>query len=680
MKVTQSANTQELCLVNTQRVSARNTISKSSVSTPQQELQKCRETIAALEAECETLRQSEHRFRILSETAPVGIFQTDAIGRCLYANPTYLALTGLTLEQVLKGRGREIIHPEDRKSAIGSWKSFLKTGGNYEREFRLLLPGGILKHVSVQAAPLKDETDRTIGFVGAAEDITARRTSEAQQKRLAAILETTTDYIATSDLEGRVLYQNSALRNLLGSEESSDRTLQGERRIKETFPGWAMERFLNEALPAAVQDGIWSGETAFINQENREVPVSQVLLAHRDSSGQVEYLSTVARNISAHKEMETEIEASKRLLQKIADTAPVLLFLHDLHKQSYLYCNSEFEVALGYTPEQIQAMGWHLIPTLMHPEDLERYPEHVGWLTSSQDGEIVEFEYRMKHADGSYVWLYSRETVFSRSANGLPREVLGVAQDITERKRIEERIARQNDELRRSNAELEQFAYVVSHDLQEPLRMIGGFTKRLGSRYMGQLDADADDYIRFTLDGVDRMQNLIVDLLAYSRIGVRRATTVRLDSKKALTLALANLAAVIGETGAVINFDDLPEVRADVSQIIQLFQNLIGNAIKFRSELTPSIHIRAERQGKMWRFCISDNGIGIDAKQSERVFAVFQRLHPQGKYSGTGIGLAICKKIVENLGGRIWFESRKHSEQKGTEFYFTLPEAAGSPS
>jgi PAS domain S-box-containing protein len=235
--------------------------------------------------------------------------------------------------------------------------------------------------------------------------------------------------------------------------------------------------------------------------------------------------------------------------------------------------------------------------------------------------------------------------------------------EITERKHAE-------DDLKRSNAELEQFAYVASHDLQEPLRGVAGMAELLQQRYQGQLDGRADEYITHIVDGSQRMKMLINDLLAYSRVGRRGEPIQTTEAGVALQATLENLSLAIQEYGARITNEDLPTVQADPTQLIQLFQNLIGNALKFRAERPPQIHVGVEDVGEFWQFSVRDNGIGIEPAYFERVFQVFQRLHTRREYKGTGIGLAICKKIVERHGGSIWVESEVG---QGATFLFTLP-------
>jgi PAS domain S-box-containing protein len=224
-------------------------------------------------------------------------------------------------------------------------------------------------------------------------------------------------------------------------------------------------------------------------------------------------------------------------------------------------------------------------------------------------------------------------------------------------------------ELARSNVNLEQFAHVASHDLQEPLRMVVLYTQLLAKRYRGKLDAEADEFIGYAVDGAKRMVQLTNDLLAYSRVSSRGQEFEPTDCEAVLKLALTNLQAAVQESGVVVTHDPLPTVTADRVQLGQLFQNLISNAIKFHGEVSPCIHVSAKPKGKEWVFSVEDNGIGIEPQYTERIFAIFQRLHSPKDYSGTGIGLAICKKIVECHGGRVWVESQPG---QGATFYFTL--------
>ena len=301
-----------------------------------------------------------------------------------------------------------------------------------------------------------------------------------------------------------------------------------------------------------------------------------------------------------------------------------------------------------------------------------------------REGTARDVEMTLRTRSGERVPVVFNGSVI-RNDEGQLVAIGGLARDMRERKRAEEELERTVAELARSNRELEQFAYVASHDLQEPVRMVSSYVQLLERRYKGRLDADADDFIAYAVDGANRMQKMIKDLLAYSRVGTRGEPFEPTDCEAVLDQTLANLKVAIEESGAVVTHDPLPTVMADVTQLTQLFQNLIGNAIKFRGEEPPRVHVStksiADRRLQIaeqaeiktgWVFSVRDNGIGIDPQQADRLFLIFQRLHTRAEYPGTGIGLAICKKIVERHGGRIWAESQP---EEGSTFYFTIPKS-----
>jgi PAS domain S-box-containing protein len=255
--------------------------------------------------------------------------------------------------------------------------------------------------------------------------------------------------------------------------------------------------------------------------------------------------------------------------------------------------------------------------------------------------------------------------------------VTAAIRDITMRREAEAHLLEKVDELNRSNVELGQFAYIASHDLQEPLRMVASYTQLLSRRYKGKLDADADEFIAFAVDGASRMQRLIQDLLAYSRVGTKGQDLLDTSSEDAFSQALVNLRGAIEASGALVTHDPLPSVMADEMQLTQLFQNLVGNAIKYQGAGIPHVHISAAKYGaKKWTFSVQDDGLGIDSQYFDKIFGMFQRLHKREEFAGTGIGLAICKKIVERHGGIISVESQLGH---GSKFSFALA-ASGEKS
>ncbi|RXA20756.1 PAS domain S-box protein, partial [Methanosarcina sp. MSH10X1] len=292
-----------------------------------------------------------------------------------------------------------------------------------------------------------------------------------------------------------------------------------------------------------------------------------------------------------------------------------------------------------------------------------------GYQQVFREGLVLDYELEIHHRDGYVTPVLYNASIY-RNEYGEVIGIFAAARDITERKKAEKMLNLKLDELARSNAELEQFAYVSSHDLQEPLRMIASYLQLLQRKYQGELDDKADKYIYFAVDGASRMQNLINDLLEFSRVTTKAREFEPTDCKSLLDQVVFDLEISIKENEASVSYGTLPVVMADSMQLAQVFQNLISNAIKFRSEKVPEIEISAKKKADKWLFSVRDNGIGIDPKFSQRIFEVFKRLHKKEDYPGTGIGLSICKKIIERHGGRIWVESELGN---GSVFYFTLP-------
>lgn len=374
------------------------------------------------------------------------------------------------------------------------------------------------------------------------------------------------------------------------------------------------------------------------------------------------------------------------LFRLITEKAADMIAVVDT-KGRRVYNSPSYERMLGYSPEKL---GETSAFEQIHPDDREKVKEAAAQAIS--DGVGQRIEYRMRHRDGSWRYLESTASTIP-SDDGTVDKLVIVNRDITDRKRAEEALEEQKkhleelvgertaelanklQELARSNRDLEQFAYVASHDLQEPLRMIASYTQLLAKRYRGKLDSDADEFIGFAVDGATRMQQLIEDLLAYARLTTRGNALTWTESGSSCDAAVKNLQGAVKQTSAVVRVGSLPRVLADPSQMTMLFQNLIGNAIKYHNHRTPEIEIEARLQGKEWLFSVRDNGIGIESQYSERIFLMFQRLHSREDYAGTGIGLAACKKIVERHGGRIWVESQPG---EGSTFLFTIPEAEQS--
>jgi len=333
------------------------------------------------------------------------------------------------------------------------------------------------------------------------------------------------------------------------------------------------------------------------------------------------------------------------------------------------YANDKFCTISQYSREELIGQNHRILNSGYHSKEFFQQMYHT-----IANGQVWRGEMRNRAKDGSIYWVDATIVPFA-GADGKPRQYVAIRADITERKRAEEEIRKLNgelerrvEELARSNADLEQFAYIASHDLQEPLRMVAAYTQLLAERYRGRLDENADKFIGYASEGALRMQSLIQDLLAFSRVG--RNGCVRVDCDAVMEEILLSLGPAIEESGAVVTRGTLPAVWANRSQMTQVLQNLIGNAIKFRGQEPPLISVQAEKTGEQWLFRVSDNGIGIPLEHAENIFVVFQRLHTRAEYPGNGIGLAICKKIVEHCGGRIWVESLAG---RGSVFKFTMP-------
>jgi signal transduction histidine kinase len=352
--------------------------------------------------------------------------------------------------------------------------------------------------------------------------------------------------------------------------------------------------------------------------------------------------------------------------------------------------DTSLEMALGLS-EVMEAMVQISLgnPDVRIPEDaglevIKKLKRMVN-LTAENLGEIVDLSHefamglaehfnaldRVSKGDLDARVLGDSQVDLLESLKGVTNGMINsVSREIGERKQAEDKLNKTLEELERSNSELEQFAYVASHDLQEPLRMVSSYMQLLERRYKGKLDSDADEFIDFAVDGATRMQRLINDLLMFSRVGTKGKPFETTDCNAVLADVLRDLSSAIKESGAVVTHDELPIIMADGTQIVQLFQNLVANAIKFCGKDEPRVHISFEQKDNACVFSVSDNGIGIDPEYKDRIFVIFQRLHGKTDYPGTGIGLSVCKRIVERHGGQIWVESESG---KGSTFRWTVP-------
>lgn len=375
--------------------------------------------------------------------------------------------------------------------------------------------------------------------------------------------------------------------------------------------------------------------------------------------------------VSTSRRLEQEIEQRKQaeeeraLRDRSINSATNGILIADARQPDMptVYCNAAFEKITGYATEEVIGQNCRFLQGTDHQQ-----PELDAIRQAIRQGTEAKAELRNYRKDGSLFWneLYIAPV---KDQQGRLTHFIGIQTDITRRKHQEIELAHKTRELAQSNAELQQFAYVASHDLQEPLRMVASYTQLLGKRYRGKLDKDADEFIGYAVDGATRMQRLIRDLLEYSRVGSEHKSFEHTDCELVFRQVLDNLSASVRERHAEVTHDPLPTVHVNPTHLTQVFQNLIGNALKFQGDSPANIHVGAKTLPDGWEFSVRDNGVGIPADQVGRIFSIFQRLHGQSEYPGTGIGLAICKRIVEKYGGDIWVESEFG---RGSIFYFTL--------
>ena len=500
------------------------------------------------------------------------------------------------------------------------------------------------------------------GYAGVARDSTGLKGMEEKLRLQSAALEAAAMGMAITDLKGTILWVNSAFAALTG--HTAEEVVGRNPRILKS--GKHGQPFYRDLWNTILAGKVWHGELTNRRKDGTPYDEEMTITPVLDEGGTIRNFIATGQDVTERKQAEEERKFRNAILSTQMETSIDGILVIGRRNGEILSYNQRFVDMWGIPPAVIESgsdqRAWEsVLSQLSNPEEFLQSVKHLyanRHETSQEevalrDGRTLDrYSAPMFGSDGQY---YGRIWYF---------------RDITERNRAEEKLKLALADLGRSNKDLEQFAYVASHDLQEPLRMVSSYTQLLARRYQGQLDATANEFIAYAVDGANRMQKLINDLLTYSRVGTRAKAFQPTDCTAVLDQALANLKAAIETSGAVATHGPLPTVWHDNLLLVQLFQNLIGNAIKFHVEMPPRIHVSAEQKGGEWVFAVRDNGIGIDPQYAERIFTIFQRLHTREEYSGTGIGLAICKKIVERRGGRIWVESQPGS---GSTFYFTIP-------
>ncbi len=488
----------------------------------------------------------------------------------------------------------------------------------------------------------------------------ANRESEARYRGL---LEAAPDAMVVVDQAGEIVLVNVQAEKQFGYRRDE---LLGQQ-VKNIIPVGFAERIIAdgtrtaaEALAQQIGTGI---ELHGLRKDGTEFPI-EIMLSPLESAEGI-LVTAAIRNITVRRAADLHTIQMEARYRGLLEAAPDAMVVVNRGGEIVLL-NVQAEKQFGYRRDELLGQQVkNIIPEGFAERLVADALRSVEDALAQQIGTGIELTGLRK--DGT---AFPIEIMLSplESADGIL--VTAAIRDISVRKEAEALLVQKVEELKRSNEELEQFAYIASHDLQEPLRMVASYTQLLGRRYKGRLDADADEFIAFAVDGADRMQRLIRDLLTYSRVGTKGQELRPTSAEDALQQALVNLRGAIGEQKAAVTSEPLPWVLADETQLIQLFQNLVGNAIKYQAGGTPEVHISvATAAPGRWQFSVRDNGLGIEPQYFERIFGMFQRLHKREEFAGTGIGLAICKKIVERHGGTVSVESELG---KGSTFRFDL--------
>ncbi len=511
---------------------------------------------------------------------------------------------------------------------------------------------------------LKDEEGNIAGTLSSGEDITERKRAEKRLSLLASIVDSSDDAIIGKTLDGIIVSWNRGAQKIYGYSADEVRG----KSISILVPPGRPNEF--PQLLERIRQGqrIEHHETIRIRKDGKKICASLTISPIKDATGKIIGASTIAWDITEQKRIEIALRESEARFRSITQSAADAIISAD-SDDNIISWNRGAQIIFGYTEEE--ALGKSL--TIIIPERYrDAHKKGLERVNSTGETRIIGKTVEMvgMRKDGSE---FPLELSLSTWKIGIRRLYSGIIRDVTERKQADEKLKQTLAELERSNKDLEQFAYAASHDLQEPLRTVSNFSQLLARRYKGELDAKADQFIGFIVDGATRMQQMIDDLLAYSRVSTRAKPFEPTDCETVFDQALTNVKMAVEESGAIVTHDPLPTVMADASQMVQLFQNLISNAIKFRKE-KPRITVSAVQKEKEWLFSVQDNGIGIAPEFMEYIFKMFQREHASTEYPGTGVGLVICKKIVERHGGRIWVESQVG---KGSTFYFTIPVRKG---
>jgi PAS domain S-box-containing protein len=615
-------------------------------------------------------QDSEDQYRtLLNEVHDYAILMLDLKGRVVTWNSSAERIKGYDAEQII-GENFSCFFPHDdiKRGRPEEILRIAAANGRHEEQSMRVRKDGSQFVASLTYTALKDAAGRPRGFSEITRDLSETKESGAKFRGL---LEAAPDAMIVVNERGEIVLLNLQAEKQFGYHRDE---LLG-KMVNSVVPRGFAERLVADGLRSAedaLAQQIGTGiELTARRKDGSEFPIEIMLSPLRSTEGIL--VTAAIRNISVRKDAEKHLVQMENKYRGLLEAAPdAMVVVNEAGKIVLL--NLQAETQFGYRRDELLDQKMSNIVPAGFPERLV-----ADSLRSAEDalaqqiGTGIELIARRK--DGSE---FPIEIMLSplESADGVL--VTAAIRDITARKSSEAQLLEKVKELKRSNEELQQFAYIASHDLQEPLRMVASYTALLARRYRGKLDSDADDFIAFAVDGASRMQLLIRDLLAYSRVGSKGKELADTSSESALQQAIRNLRGAIEGSGALVTHDALPAVMADEMQLTQLFQNLVGNAIKYRRAGVPRVHITAvPKDAGKWMFSVQDNGLGIEPQFFEKIFGVFQRLHKREEFDGTGIGLAICKKIVERHGGAISVES---IFGEGSTFHFPLAVGSALPS
>ena len=605
----------------------------------------------------EALRASQERLTLAFEAGAMGTWDIDlrtGIGQWSRRHFDILGYTPEPDRPANLQMWRSRVHPDDLEKVDRALVKAQREGERYASEHRIVRADNReVRWVAEFGRCITGPSGDLQRFVGVSFDITERVEATRSALLLGAIVESSDDAIISKDLNGVITSWNRSAERLFGytAEEAVGQTVAAL-----LIPPNRQDEEPNILMRLRRGERTEHFETVRRRKDGKLLNISLTISPMRDADGRIVGASKIVRDITSQKQAEAALRQSEERFRQLAEAGPQIVWLSRPGGELE-FVNRRWIEFSGMDLEATRDPA--LVESRLHPED--RLWDH--WNRAIATGTAFELEARLRGKDGEFRWFMMR-SVPAKDEQGRIQRWIGTSTDIHQNKLLQL-------ELRRANHDLEQFAWSASHDLQEPLRTVGIFSELLADRYSSKLDGDALQFLGNIRDGADRMERLVRDLLAYTQTGQSDMPPEPVDANAAFQTAVTSLAAAIKETGAVVSSDPLPVVAFHPTQLEQLFQNLIGNSLKYcRSGETPVVQITARRGNEEWIFAVRDNGIGIESEYTEKVFGLFKRLHTGGQYSGTGIGLALCRRIVESHHGRIWVESEPG---KGSAFYFTIP-------